>query len=182
MMDISQYNSISFLIFLTIRTFYGTIDFIREVFFMYGSYCVQVDNKFRIYLPAAFRKEIKNADLILTLFDSENVTICSSDGWSPSNFVDVLNNNLSEVEKVKLATFIKLNSVSLNLDVQGRIQFPKQFRSQLNFNDSVVVTGEGNYLSVMSKTLYNSYIENLSRDVNRMLVEDKFTLVNKSRF
>lgn len=148
---------------------------------MFGSYICRLDNKFRFYLPSVFRKIMKDCNFVLTKFDDENLVLCDADNWSPTNLINKICNSLSNDEMEKLEKYIKFNSARVTIDHEGRIQIPSIFSKRLKFESEVVVIGEGNYITLMSKKLYDCYVEELNKNVSNMMSEGRLTLLDKSR-
>lgn len=149
--------------------------------FMYGSYIMNLDAKFRFYLPASFRKKMNTNIIVLTLLNKDNLVISDANDWRPEYLVSCIPNELSELEIKNLIKFVKFNSCFVSLDREHRIQIPSNFISNLSFDRQIVVCGEGNYLSVISKSLYDSYMTELGGQVCSMIDEKKLSLVDKSR-
>lgn len=136
----------------------------------YGSYIVKVDDKYRVFIPSTFRKELKEKELMLTLLDQDNIIVMNVNEWKPENVLSCYDfSKLTSSKKEYLLKYIKLSSSSCKLDSQGRIIIPIQFRKLMSISESCVIYGNGDNIVITNRELFESKIGVMNREVNNYI-------------
>jgi MraZ protein len=127
-----------------------------ELFMFIGQYEYRIDEKGRVPIPPKFRtEELKKEGLVLCPGMEKCITIYPLSEWK--RLADTLNTS-----PVKSSKFRKLNraffsnAFNVEIDGQGRIIVPSQFRQFAGINEDVVVAGANTYIELWSKELWGS--------------------------
>ncbi len=115
-----------------------------------GKYECGYDNKGRIFVPAKLRENLSN--VVVTCIDDDTLVVFKEEGWEPSK---VFGDNITDREKIKVyEDYIYSNSYLCKIDKQGRIKIPDILRKRLNFSNTIVVSGKGEFFLLISMRRY----------------------------
>lgn len=105
-----------------------------------GSYVHQVDEKGRLSLPAAFRREGADAPLVLLQVHPDSLSLYPQAAWAE---VEVRLRELLRRQKESRAYVLGVtaNAVEVVPDKQGRIPLPGRLREMVGIEGSVLVVG-----------------------------------------
>jgi len=140
---------------------------------LWGSYPAKIDEKFRLRLPAKFRR-----DLPETIEDSYYVT--SDDGKCaqiyPVPVWDRIARKLQEAPRMhpvkrKLQRITDHFGMMVEMDPQGRILIPQRLREAAQLSGDVVVYGKIDHLEVWNEQVASKDVED-----NPLTVEDREVL------
>jgi len=117
---------------------------------LWGSYPAKIDEKFRLKLPAKFRRD---------LAESEETTffVTSTDGHSAQIYPIPVWERLAQKfnepprmdpAKVKLQKFMSYYGAVAQMDPQGRILMPQALREDAAITGDVIVIGKNDHLEV----------------------------------
>jgi MraZ protein len=116
---------------------------------LWGSYPAKIDEKFRLKVPAKFRRELTESDSVffVTSDDGKKAQIYPVSVW------DRLAQKLLEPPrmdpaKLKLQKFTGYYGALTQMDPQGRILIPQALREDAEVAGDVIVMGRNDHLEV----------------------------------
>lgn len=131
-----------------------------------GSYEHNLDSKGRVALPAPFRKELENSDLILVpsptdkavfVFDPQKFEL-----WLESLFERSGGFNPRSRKDVAIRKRVLGSSAPVVLDAAGRLSVPKNLREYAELSKEIVVLGNYDHAELWDKALYEQSMAELS--------------------
>ena len=113
----------------------------------FGEFEYKVDEKGRVPLPAQFRRELKDGQVVLSQGMEGNITAYPMAEWK--KLADSLNGatvTRSKMRKLNRALFA--TTFRVQIDGQGRITLPTSLREYAGIGDDVSIIGANNYVEL----------------------------------
>lgn len=131
-----------------------------------GEFLHTVDPKGRLILPAKFREELGEAFIITKGLDN-CLFVYGKQEWA------LLEAKLKQLPMAKpevraFARFFFGGAAEVECDKQGRVLLPLNLREHASLDKDVVVLGVSNRAEIWSKSLWDSYNEQISPTVEEM--------------
>ena len=123
-----------------------------------GSYEYQLDDKWRVGIPAKLRNSWGNTVYLLKGYDG-CISIYPEESFN--KFIEKLENLPFEKEKARLHQRVLLSSVQeLVIDKQGRLLIPKTVINKYSLvNKEIMIIGMLDHLEIWYKGTYQNYID-----------------------
>jgi len=128
-----------------------------------GTHSAVLDEKFRMVMPAGFRKdnqpEVLNGDFYITPHSEGFLIVRPAIIWEKYKGSILADSGLDNVQKRKFVRLLCNNSVKIRLDGQHRIVLNQGLRQKLDFaadepRQKIVVVGCGDFLEIWPEALY----------------------------
>lgn len=132
-----------------------------------GSYHNSIDNKGRFAIPAKFRKQIEDNQIIITRGLDSCLYIYTTSSWKE------LLEKLAQLPQLnpnarKLRTFIVGNADTVELDKQGRVILNNSFLEFLKVNNAegrkITVVGDINRIMVWNPIEYQKFMDGIENE------------------
>ncbi len=123
-----------------------------------GEYDCKVDVKGRVMLPAAFRRQMGEADLYRFVIKKDMYEPClelyTVDEWERQNKLILKNIEPNHPEHRQLVRDFRMGATELECDNTGRILLPSRLLKQANITKEVVLSGNIGKIEIWSPDLY----------------------------
>ncbi len=122
---------------------------------LWGSYPAKIDEKFRLKIPAKFRRDLPETE-------DNTYFVTSDDGRCaqvyPIPVWERIAQKLQEVPRMepakqKLQTFTSYYGILTQMDPQGRILIPQALRDDAQIHGDVIVIGKNDHLEVWNNEI-----------------------------
>jgi MraZ protein len=105
-----------------------------------GSYVYQLDDKGRVSLPAAFRREVPDQPFVLVQAYAPSLALYPESGWSEVE--DRLRELLRHQPEARMYVLsVMSNAVEVTPDSQGRILIPSRLQEAAGLEGQVLLVG-----------------------------------------
>ena len=134
-----------------------------------GKYLLKVDSKFRIVIPALFRRAFGDEgqeSCVATRGFEGYMMIFSPQGWA--DFQEKLSRLPSGPQKRKVIRRFSGDSAVLALDKQGRISLPRDFMAKYAITREVFLVGALETIEVWNPESYQDEISGADAAVDEM--------------
>jgi MraZ protein len=117
---------------------------------LWGSYPAKIDEKFRLKIPAKFRRDLpetEDSTYFVTSDDGQCAQIYPIPIWEriAQKFLEPPR---MDPAKLKLQKFTSYYGILTQMDPQGRILIPQALRDDAQIAGDVIVIGKNDYLEV----------------------------------
>lgn len=117
---------------------------------LWGSYPAKIDEKFRLKIPAKFRRDLPDTEdntYFVTSDDGQCAQIYPIPIWEriAQKFLEPPR---MDPAKLKLQKFTSYYGILTQMDPQGRILMPQALREDAQIAGDVIVIGKNDYLEV----------------------------------
>jgi len=138
---------------------------------LWGSYPARIDEKFRLKVPAKFRRELTETDsnFFVTSYDGRCAQIYPVSVWERLA-QKLLEPPRMDPAKVKLQKFTSYYGALTQMDPQGRILIPQALREDAEIAGNVIVMGKNDHLEVWN-----------GENIRRSLKEEPMTDSDRER-
>lgn len=121
----------------------------------YGKSENNLDEKGRLSIPAKFKNKM-DGKIYITISPSFEYLELITEGAHQrvQNFLATFNDFDSDANEMKL--FINANTFEVELDKAGRINLPKEAMEIVHIKKQVIVTGNGDKLSIWDKAAFET--------------------------
>ncbi len=129
---------------------------------LFGEYEHTMDNKGRVSLPAAFRKQLPD-EVILAPGQNGQINVFSPDGfmeWKKSLFEADGGFNTTNQRHVMMRQFFNSHATKVDIDSAGRISVSPKLREYANLQKTVYITGDEDHACLWNKDVWDEYIGN----------------------
>jgi MraZ protein len=138
---------------------------------LWGSYPAKIDDKFRLKVPAKFRKELPESEdntYFVTSDDGQCAQIYPIPVWERIA-QKLLEPPRMDPAKLKLLKFTSYYGILTQMDAQGRILIPQALREGAQISGEVIVIGKNDHLEVWNgerirESLKNEPMTNVDRE------------------
>jgi MraZ protein len=113
-----------------------------------GHYEHTIDEKGRMIIPIRYREMLEGGAFIMTGFDGELMVMPSGYFTKISEKINAL--SLTDASTRLLQMMIFQNADHLEVDRSGRILIPQFLRDNSKLEDTVIITGAGQYFAIWS--------------------------------
>lgn len=131
-----------------------------------GQYQGKVDAKARTAFPKKFR-EITGDKLIITLGYENSLIIVSEENWK-ALLEGTEGKPFIHKEARETQRFLLGGATNVELDSKGRFVIPEYLRSFAKIKNEVVFLGLSRYVEMWDKTLWETYRQNLEKNIDRI--------------
>ncbi|HRX76236.1 MAG: protein MraZ [Candidatus Cloacimonetes bacterium] len=111
-------------------------------------------HKQRVIIPASFKKKFAEEALksvVVTLGPNNTIAIYPLDNWKSTLERLKLGNDRSKQLRTQLIDFAMMEQV---LEGPGRVRIHEMLLSEVGIDDSVIIKGEGHYISLWNPEVY----------------------------
>ncbi len=131
-----------------------------------GTYSHSLDPKGRLIIPARLREELGD-DFIITKNLDYCLAVYPKEAWE--RFIEKIEElpKISSEPARRLRRFYFGNSMTMEVDKQGRILIPANLREYASLNKEVVLVGVDDHAEIWDAENWNKY--NAEIDVNDMM-------------
>ncbi len=131
-----------------------------------GRYDFQMDEKGRVSLPAAFRKEAEGERFILVQWEEPYLTLFPEDVWAG------VQERLLEYRRKEPAAWnyvrdVTANAVEVSPDKQGRILIPGWLQEAASLKGTVVLSGVIDRVEIWNPEGFEKVIQERAEDSER---------------
>ena len=123
-----------------------------------GEYDCKVDAKWRIMLPAAFRRQMGTVDLYSFVIKKDMYEPClelyTVDEWERQNKMILKNIEPNNPEHRQLVRDFRMGATEVECDNTGRILLPSRLLKQADISKDVVLSGNIGKIEIWSPDLY----------------------------
>lgn len=128
-----------------------------------GRYEHQLDEKGRVSLPSAFRKEAEGAPFVLLQWEKPYLTLFPSEVWAK------VQDELLEFRRSKRSAWnrvreILANAAEVSPDKQGRILVPATLKEAAGLEGTVVLNGNIDRIEIWDPTRWTEDVTTASSD------------------
>jgi MraZ protein len=133
-----------------------------------GSHLNQVDEKGRVTLPAAFRRESESASFVLIQVYKEALTLYPSDTWE--GVERRMQEHLRRAPQRRLE-FLALtaNAQEVSPDKQGRILIPERLRTRADIQGEALLIGALDKIEIWSPERFENAVGSEPGDLGELL-------------
>lgn len=128
-----------------------------------SNYLNKIDKKNRISIPSAFR-EVISRESCSSVFIFKSITKNCLEG-SGISYINNLNSSIDSMdpfspEKDAFSTAIFGDSISIDIDSEGRVLIPKAYLNYADIKEEAFFVGKGNIFEIWNKDKFNEHLEN----------------------
>jgi MraZ protein len=128
-----------------------------------GEYEQKIDEKSRVVLPAAFRNELENTKLMISVGELGELGVWPIDEWDARCDAIQAMEYAGDIDGKKFRKFTK-NAQEVKLDAQFRFAISENLRrfgglTEFGSSQPLVITGARNRLEIWEKSRYLAYFE-----------------------
>jgi MraZ protein len=139
---------------------------------LWGRYSAKIDEKYRLRLPAKFRRDLPETDddtYYVTSDDGKCAQIYPIPVWEKiaQKFQEAPR---MDPAKMKLQRFTSYYGLLTQMDPQGRILIPQSLREDAQISGDVIVIGKSDHLEVWN-----------DQEFRKSLIDDPLTLEERER-
>jgi len=131
-----------------------------------GRYDFQMDEKGRVSLPAAFRKEAEGERFILLQWEKPFLTLFPEEIWTGVQD-RLLEYRRAESDSWNYVREITANAVEVSPDKQGRILIPAWLQSAASLQGTVVLSGVIDRIEIWNPEEFQRTIQDKAEDSQR---------------
>jgi MraZ protein len=129
---------------------------------LWGSFPARIDDKFRLKVPAKFRRELPDTEdntYFVTSDDGRSAQIYSIPVWEriAQKFLEPPR---MDPAKQKLQKFTSYYGILTQMDPQGRILIPQPLREDAQITGDVIVIGQNDHLEVWNSERIREKLKN----------------------
>jgi len=130
-------------------------------------------HKQRVIIPASFKKKFSEESrraVIVTLGANDTIAIYPIDNWHDT--LERLKNGTDRNKQLR-TQLIDFAMQEQELEGPGRIRIHEMLLDEVNISDSVIIKGEGHYISLWNPKVYNAIrAQKLQAHRNQFTSED----------
>ena len=131
-----------------------------------GRYDFQMDEKGRVSLPAAFRKEAEGERFILLQWEKPFLTLFPEEIWTGVQD-RLLEYRRADYDSWNYVREITANAVEVSPDKQGRILIPAWLQSAASLQGTVVLSGVIDRIEIWDPEEFQRTIQDKAEDSQR---------------
>ena len=130
-----------------------------------GQYVHQMDEKGRVSLPSAFRREAESEAFVLLQWEKPYLTLFPQAKWSEvqERLLEYRRNDPAGWNRVRM---IVSNAVEVVPDKQGRILVPAALQQAADLSGTVLISGNLDRVELWSPERYTEIVEAESGDLD----------------
>lgn len=140
-----------------------------------GEFSCKVDNKGRLTLPAKFREELGEIEIVVTRGFENSISIYPYSVWEEEiveKQIKKLKNTNSKHRAYK--NFIMSAATKMTTDSQGRLNIPSALISHGKIVKNAVVLGSFDHLEIWAEERWKEYMEDTSASIEELVDEIEF--------
>lgn len=131
-----------------------------------GSYLHQIDEKGRVSLPAAFRREVGERPMVLVQVHADALTLYPAEAW------EEVEARLREVMRLQPASRswvlgVTANAAEVVPDKQGRILLPQRLMAAVGLDGSGLLVGVIDRIEIWSPDRFERQVGQAADDFER---------------
>jgi len=128
-----------------------------------GSYLYQVDEKGRVTLPAAFRRDSEAQSFVLIQAQPDALTLYPTDTWAEVQ--ERLRSLVRSAPRSRHQLLsLTANAVEIVPDKQGRILIPDRLRQRVGIRDEAQVVGAIDKIEIWDPKRFSEVVEETGDD------------------
>lgn len=129
-----------------------------------------IDEKNRTFIPAKFRSKL--GDTIIVMNSAKENCLCLYSKESFYKYFDDIVANLRKVVDEDALTWLGANMEELQVDGQGRIALPMEFREKAGLEKNVVSTGSFDHVKLWDEKIFEQSMASVDKKkVNEALAK-----------
>jgi MraZ protein len=131
-----------------------------------GSHLHQIDDKGRLSLPAAFRRDAADAPLVLLQVHSDALTLYPLSAWTE---VEARLRELLRLQPTARSYVLSVTSsaVEVGPDKQGRIPLPPRLREAVGIDGSALIVGVLDRIEIWNPERFHAAVTTRTPDFER---------------
>lgn len=138
-----------------------------------------LDEKGRLNLPSKFRSKIECKMYLNIVPTMEYIELVTEKSHSKmQEFLETFNEFDQDANEMKL--FINANTYDIEIDKAGRVNIPKEVLETVGIKKEVVVTGNGQKISIWDKDAYMAKFESKKPEVAKTMKDIAARLSQKA--
>lgn len=127
-----------------------------------------LDEKGRLNLPSKLRSKIDGRMYLNVVPTMEYIELVTEKAhMKMQDFLETFNDFDQDANEMKL--FINANTYDIEIDKTGRINIPKEVMETVGISKEVVVTGNGQKISIWDKDAYQAKFESKKPEVAKTM-------------
>lgn len=133
-------------------------------------------HKQRVIIPAVFKKKFSSEagkSVIVTLGPNNTIAIYPIDNWRDTLERLKNGNDRSKQLRTQLIDFAMMEQ---ELEGPGRIRIHDMLLNEVDINDSVIIKGEGHYISLWNPKVYNAVRANKLNQHRQQFTSEDYQL------
>ncbi|MDX1647083.1 MAG: hypothetical protein R3304_08055 [Longimicrobiales bacterium] len=131
-----------------------------------GQYEHQMDQKGRVSLPSAFRREVDGDRFVLLQWEPRYLTLLPEEKWREVQG-NLLEFRRSEPKAWHSVRAIIANAVEVNTDKQGRILVPASLQNAAELSGTVLLLGNLDRIELWNPDIYREIVQEQAEDMQR---------------
>lgn len=120
-----------------------------------------IDEKNRTFIPAKFRTKL--GDTIVVMNSAKENCLCLYSKESFYRYFDEIVANLRKIMDEDALTWLGANMEELQVDGQGRIALPMEFREKAGLEKNVVSTGAFDHVKLWDETVFEETMKKVDK-------------------
>ena len=127
-----------------------------------------IDDKNRVFIPSKFREKLGDKVYITKSLTEKCIRLYSADGFS--KYIEETIDKLPKIEAGEKIAWLGANSEELNIDAQGRIALPSEYKEYASITKNVVSSGAFYYVCMWDENIFDSQeAENNINDLRKYI-------------
>lgn len=114
-----------------------------------------IDEKNRTFIPAKFRAKLGDSIFVTKSFNYKCLCLYSKDGFD--QYIENIVNKLPKVKGAAVISWLGSNSEELQVDGQGRIALPLEYRQFAGLDKNVVSSGAFDHVELWDETTFDEH-------------------------
>ena len=131
-----------------------------------GQYEHQMDQKGRVSLPSAFRREVDGDRFVLLQWEPRYLTLLPEEKWKQVQ-VNLLEFRRSEPQAWNSVRMIIANAVEVSTDKQGRILVPAGLQEAAELSGTVLLLGNLDRIEMWDPEVYREVVQEQAGDMQQ---------------
>lgn len=131
-----------------------------------GTFTPRLDDKFRLFLPAKFRRQLEGG-LVLTRGIDHNIY-----GWTAAGHAELMTKlkaaPLTNRDARRFTLFFNSGASDDGLDKQGRVTIPAILRDWANLDRDITVVGNSTRFEIWSSESFNAFVDEYADDFSNI--------------
>lgn len=131
-----------------------------------GQYEHQMDQKGRVSLPSAFRREVDGDRFVLLQWEPRYLTLLPEEKWKQVQ-ENLLEFRRSEPQAWNSVRMIIANAVEVSTDKQGRILVPAGLQEAAELSGTVLLLGNLDRVEMWDPAVYREVVQEQAGDMKQ---------------
>lgn len=128
-----------------------------------GQYQPNITEGSRVALPKKLRDQITGDEIILSRGFEPCIFVYDRNDWEKETLKQI-ENPITEAKTRDLKRYMFAAAVDVEIDAQGRFVIPASLKDYAQLKTEVTVIGAGDHVEIWDKSIWDSYLTNISAD------------------